>query len=334
MATESAKIVRFHQLGGPEVLSIDEMPMPQPGPGEVRMRVQAIGINNSDILFRQGLYLVRPDLPSKIGYEASGIIEAVGPDVEHELIGNQYSVVPSFILGQYGTYGEVAILPVLAMTPYPDNLSFTEAASIWMSYMAAYGALIYYGGIKAQDYVVITAASSSAGIAAMQVARAEGATTIGTTRNRAKKEELLALGFDHVIVMNEDDFVAEVFQITKDLGARIIYDAISGQGVVDLARVAAHNGTIFLHGILSREPTPFPFIQAISKGISLRGYTFYEFIYDSTVRAEAERYINEHLQDGRFRPKIDRVFHFDQIVEAHRYMESNAQVGKVVVTVP
>lgn len=334
MAQDTVKMVRFHQVGGPEVLSIDELPLPKPGPGEVRLRVHAIGLNRAELLFRQGVYLVRPELPSKNGYEASGVVEAVGPDVEQTLIGNSYSVVPSFVLGQYGVYGEVAILPVHALVAYPNNLSYPEAASVWMAYMTAYGALVYYSVIKPGDVVIITAASSSVGIAAIQMARAQGAITIATTRNRDKKDKLQALGAHHVIVINEDDLVAETSKITGDMGAKIVFDAVGGHGVEDLLRATAHGGTVFIHGILSLEPTLFPFIQAVSKGISMRGYTFFEFIYNPTIRAEAEQYIYTRLQDGRFKPIIDRIFHLEQIAEAHRYMESNAQIGKIVVTVP
>ncbi|MDB6108710.1 MAG: Quinone oxidoreductase, partial [Pedosphaera sp.] len=123
MPTKTAKIVRFHALGGPEVLQIDELPLPQPGKGEVRLRVKAIGLNRAESMFRQGQYLQEPVLPAKLGYEAAGVVEAVGPDVDASWAGKTVSTVPAFLLTDYGVYGEAAIVPEHALAEYPRNLS-------------------------------------------------------------------------------------------------------------------------------------------------------------------------------------------------------------------
>ena len=111
MAADTVKIVRFHALGGPEVLQLDELPLPEPGHGEARLRIKAIGLNRAEALFRQGRYVERPVLPSKVGYEASGIVEAVGPGVDQSWVGKAASVIPAFSLNAYGTCGEVAVVP-------------------------------------------------------------------------------------------------------------------------------------------------------------------------------------------------------------------------------
>src|ERR1700678_1276545 len=195
----SVKIVRFHQTGGPEVLQLDELPLPDPAAGEVRLRVKAIGLNRAEVMFRTGRYLVEPKLPSKLGYEASGTVEAVGPGVDQSWIGKTVSTVPAFPANAYGVYGEVAIVPVRAIAAYPDRLTYEEGTSIWMQYTTAYGALIHQGRVAKGDFVLITAASSSVGIAAIEIAKAEGAISIATTRTSKKKRELLSLGADHVI---------------------------------------------------------------------------------------------------------------------------------------
>jgi NADPH:quinone reductase-like Zn-dependent oxidoreductase len=138
----TVKIVRFHQTGGAEVLKLDELPLPEPATGEVRIRVKAIGLNRAEVMFRLGRYLVQPELPAKLGYEASGIVEAVGPGVDRSWIGKTVSTVPAFAADKYGVYGEVAIVPVHAIAVYPDKLSYEEGTSIWMQYLTAYGALI------------------------------------------------------------------------------------------------------------------------------------------------------------------------------------------------
>lgn len=334
MPNSSVQIVRFHTTGGPEVLQIEKAPLPEPGKGEARLRVHAIGLNRAEIMFRTGAYLVEPVFPSKIGYEASGIVEAVGPGVDKSMIGKKYSTVPCFDLGKYGVYGEVAIVPADALAKYPEKLSYAEATSIWMQYITAYGALVHYGKLAKNNVVVITAASSSVGIAAIQVARAEGAISIAVTRTAKKKAELLKHGADHVIVTSEEDLPARVRQITHGAGANIVFDPIAGKGVEILADTLAPGGILFEYGNLSNEiVTPFPLFPALLKGLSVRGYTLFEILAQPEVRAKAEKYVFENLQKGVLKPVIAKTFAFENIVDAHRYMESNEQMGKIVVTV-
>ncbi len=329
----AVKIVRFHQTGGPEVLQLDEVPLPEPAAGEVRLRVKAIGLNRAEVMFRMGKYLVEPKLPSKLGYEASGTIEAVGPDVDRNWIGKTVSTVPAFLLSTYGVYGEVAIVPVNAIALYPEKLSYEEGTSIWMQYLTAYGALIQQGHLAKGDFVVITAASSSVGIAAIEIAKAEGAISIATTRTSRKKAELFALGAGQVIATEEEDLVGRVNEITSGKGARIIFDPIGGKGLEALAAAAANSGIIFEYGALSTEPTPFPLFSVLSKHLTIKGYTLFEIVTDPAVFPKAKQYIFDHLASGEFKPRIDKTFPLSKIVEAHRYMESNAQIGKIVVAV-
>ncbi|HTW22661.1 MAG TPA: zinc-dependent alcohol dehydrogenase family protein [Candidatus Baltobacteraceae bacterium] len=336
MATGSngtAKIVRFHSTGGPEVLKIEELPIPQPGKAEVRLRVQALGLNRAEVMFRKGQYLENPTFPSKLGYEASGVVDAVGPDVDKKWIGKNASTVPAFLMTQYGVYGEVAIVPLSAIAEYPDKLTPEEGTSIWMQYLTAYGALILHGKITKGDFVIITAASSSVGLAAIEMVNAEGAVSIAVTRKSAKKDALRKAGAAHVIASEDEDFVARVNEITGGKGARVIFDPIGGKGLETLAQAAALGGTIFEYGALAPEPTPFPLFAALGKGLSIRGYTLREVLFDPKLRETAEKYVFDRVASGKFKPVVDRVFPLSEIVEAHRYMESNQQLGKIVVKV-
>jgi hypothetical protein len=202
---DTVKIVRFHEAGPADVLRLDDLPLPEPGPGEVRLRVRAIGLNRAEVMFRNARYPIDPMFPSNLGYEAAGIVEAIGPNVEPSLLGRTMSSVPSFRANEYGVYGEVAILPVTALAVYPAHLSYEEGASIWMQYITAWGALVHFGRLAPDEHVLITAASSSVGIAAIDVARAQGSISIATTRTAEKKEQLVALGADHVIVTDHED---------------------------------------------------------------------------------------------------------------------------------
>lgn len=332
MAIETAKVVRFHMTGGPEVLKIEEEQIPEPGKGEVRLNVKAIGLNRAEVMFRKGQYLEPPVLPSKLGYEAAGIVAAVGPEVDKSWLGKNASTVPAFLMQKYGVYGEVAIVPADALAAYPDKLTPEEGTSIWMQYLTAYGALIEHARITKGDFVLITAASSSVGIAAIEMAKAEGAISIATTRTSKKKATLTEVGAAHTIATGEEDLVARVNQITGGKGARVIFDPIGGKGIELLAQAAAPGGTIFEYGALAPEPTPFPLFAALAKGLSIRGYTLREILFEPKLRAKAEKYVFERIQAGDFKPRIDRVFPLAKIVDAHRYMESNEQIGKIVVT--
>jgi NADPH:quinone reductase-like Zn-dependent oxidoreductase len=333
VANETAKVVRFHALGGPDVLKIEEEPIPEPGRGEVRLNVKAIGLNRAEVMFRRGEYLESPSLPSKLGYEAAGVVAAVGPGVDKSWLGKKASTVPAFLMTQYGVYGEVAIVPASALAAYPQKLTPEQGTSIWMQYLTAYGALIAYAQITKRDFVIITAASSSVGIAAIEMVKAEGAISIATTRTSKKKATLAEVGANHVIATQEEDCLARVKEITSGKGARVIFDPIAGKGVGLLAQAAAFGGTIFEYGALAPEATPFPLFTALRKGLSVRGYTLREILSVPDLRAKAEQYVFDHVKAGNFKPRIDRVFPFAQIVEAHRYMESNEQIGKIVVSV-
>jgi NADPH:quinone reductase-like Zn-dependent oxidoreductase len=227
----------------------------------------------------------------------------------------------------------VAIVPVGAIAEYPSRLSNEEGTSIWMQYLTAYGALIAQGHVAKGDFVLITAASSSVGLAAIEIARAEGAVSIATTRTSAKKAELFSAGADYVIATEEEDLVARVNEITGGKGARIVFDPVAGKGLEILAAAAAPNGIIFEYGALAAEATPFPLFAVLSKHLTVKGYTLFELVSDPAAVAIAKKYVFDKLAAGEFKPRVDKTFPLSEIVAAHRYMESNAQIGKIVVVV-
>ena len=329
------KVVRFHEVGGPEVLKIEDVAVPQPGKGEVRLKVEAIGLNRAESMFYRGQYVYQPKLPAGLGYEAAGVVEAVGPDVDKGWIGKRVSVVPAFSLNEYGMVGEEVLAPVAALGEYPAKLSPIEGAAIWMQYLTAYGALVDIAHVAQGDFVLIPAASSSVGIAAIEITRAEGGIPIATTRKSDKKAELTKLGADHVIATEEEDLVASVGEITGGKGARVIFDPVAGPFLEKLADAAQPGGIIFQYGALSMQPTPLPLFAVLMKGLWIRGYTLLEFTHspNPTKLEAAKKYVYDRLADGRFQPKIAKTFPLAQSKEAYQYLESNQQIGKVVVTV-
>jgi NADPH2:quinone reductase len=153
---ETVKVVRFHTIGDAEVLQIEDLPPQEPGPGEIRLKVKAIGLNRAEVMFRTGQYLEQPEFPSRIGIEAAGIVDAVGPDVSNVSVGQQVSVATGQSIGRYGTYGESAIVPAVSAIPYPDNLTAEEAASIWVQYLTAYFAFVDLGNVQPGHLELIT----------------------------------------------------------------------------------------------------------------------------------------------------------------------------------
>jgi NADPH2:quinone reductase len=328
-----SRIVRFHQVGGPDVLKIEEVETPPPGPGEVALQVKAIGVNRAESMFRTGRYIEDAVFPARLGYESAGVVTEVGPGVEGVAVGDAVSVIPPLSITRWGSYGETAIVPASAVVKHPASLSWVEAAAIWMQYVTAYGALIELGKLKRGDTVLITAASSSVGLAAIQVARSVGAIAIAATRTSAKRVALLEAGASHVIATEEEDLVARAAEITEAAGVQLAFDPIGGPLLDQIAELMAPHGLVIEYGALSPEPTPFPLFPVLAKFLTVHGYQYKEVVTAPERLERAKRFILDGLASGALKPVIDRVFAFDQIIEAHRYLESNQQFGKIVVTV-
>jgi NADPH:quinone reductase-like Zn-dependent oxidoreductase len=326
-----ARAVRFYQTGGPEVLKIENVDVPQPGEGEVRIAVKALGLNRAESMFRLGQYLEDPKFPARLGYEAAGTIDAVGPGVTGLKPGDAVSTIPSFSQNQYGVYGDLVIVPAIAVAKHPPNLSWTDAAAIWMQYLTAYGALIDIAKLTTGDTILIPAASSSVGLAAIQIANLVGARAIALTRKSNKRDHLTKLGATHVIATEEQDLVAEVKHLTDGKGARVAFDPVGGPTVAKLIAALAMHGILFQYGALSPEPTPLPLFDVLAKCLTIRGYVLFEVVSDPARLKRGIDFVVTGLSSGKLKPVIAKTFPFEQIVEAHRYLESNQQIGKIVV---
>lgn len=327
-----ARVVRIQSQGGPEVLQIEEMDVGEPGPGEVRVKVEAVGLNRAEAMYRAGRYPVPCRLPSRMGYEGAGTIAALGPGVEGFEVGQRVCVLPMTTPAQ-GLWAEEAIVPARVLLPAPPALTPAEAASIWMQYMTAY-AIIEVADIGIGDGVIIRAASSSVGIAAIQLANWAGSVSIACTRTSDKKQALLDQGVAHVIATEEEDLVARVMEITGGKGARTAFDPVGGPYVDTLAQALAPRGILFVYGGLSEQPTPYPHWPCAMKGLSMRGWVASEIWNHPHRFKAAQEKILAGLAGGQLKPVIAKEFHgLDKIAEANAYLESNQQVGKVVVTI-
>ncbi len=327
-----SKVARFHQTGGPEVLQLDSIELSPPQADEVLLKINSIGLNRAEVMFRSGQYLETPTLPARLGYEASGIIEQVGSNVSQFNVGDKVNVIPSFSMNQYGTYAEKAVLPVQAIVKQPANISDNEAAAVWMQYLTAWGALVDIGELAEGQTVLISAASSSVGLAAIQIANQVGATPVAITRTAEKKDLLLKHGAKHVIVSESEKIAEQVQMITSGKGADMVFDPVAGPALNELANACGRFAQIFVYGALSTENTMFPLFAALAKGLSFRGYTLFEITQDAERLQRGVEFIDKGLTAGHLKPIIAKTFSLDDIVAAHQYMESNQQFGKIIVT--
>jgi NADPH:quinone reductase len=305
-----------------------------PGPGELRLRVHAFGLNRAEAMFRSGKYLEQPKLPGRLGYEAAGTVEAIGEGVTGFAVGDKVSTIPAFSMNRYNVYGEQAIVPAAATVKHPDNLSWEHAAAIWMQYVTAYGGLIDVARLVPGDAVIITAASSSVGLAAIQIANAAGAISIAATRTSAKREALLGHGAQHVITTEDQDLAEEVKRITGGNGARVTFDPVAGAGVETLAQAAAQGGVIILY---LRCAGPFgdavPAVRGAQEGADLTWQDAVRGGWQPRADGEGETICAGRAGERRAEADRRENFPFEKIVDAHRFMESNEQIGKIIVIV-
>jgi NADPH:quinone reductase-like Zn-dependent oxidoreductase len=325
-----ARIVRFHAFGGPGALRLDELEVGEPGPGEARIRVGAFGLNRVEAYFRAGEFMPPGQLPSTIGYEAAGVIEAVGPGVSEWCPGDRIATLFGLEMDRYGTNGEVILYPADMLVAVPPGQSLTQAAASWMQYGTAYG-LVDVGQIAAGDTVVINAASSSVGLAAIQIARAEDALPIAITRTRDKADALLAQGAAHVIVSDEEDVPARIMEITGGAGARLAFDAVAGAPLADLLSAMAPRGTVIVYGMLGGFSFELMLPVLMLGNLALHGFSADRLIRDPADRARMIGYVSRELASGALSPVIDSTFDISQVAEAHGRLESNRQLGKIVV---
>lgn len=326
-----AKVVRFHAIGGPEVLHVDDIDVAKPAADEVRIAVKAIGLNRVESMFRSGSFYL-PTLPSKIGYEAAGIIETIGSNVNDFAVGDRVAALPGLSMEQYGTYGELILYPANMLAKIPDEQSMSAAAATWMQYLTAY-ALITVGDIKRGDTVVITAASSSVGLAAIQIANAAGAIPIAVTRGSEKASGLRMHGAAHVVVSDNQDVTKAILDITGGRGANVAFDALGGQPLATLLNAMAPKGIVILYGSLAGGEVTLSLQSVMLRSLTMRGFAANELFADPNLIKNATDYIYAGLASGKLNPIIDRIFSLKDIVDAHRYLDSNSQIGKIVVIV-
>jgi NADPH:quinone reductase-like Zn-dependent oxidoreductase len=284
-------------------------------------------------MWRTGVYVEPVNLPARLGYEVSGVVDAVGAEVTHVAVGDMVSTVPSFSMNDYGMYGELVLAPAHAVVKHSTPISFEDAVAIWNVFITPYAAFVEGGRVVAGNTILIPAASSGVGIGAIQVAKMIGAVPIALTRTSAKKAQLLEIGAAHVIATDEEDLVAEVMRITEGKGADFVFDPVGGPTFSKLIEATANAGTVLVYGELSPEVTPLPMLRVLAKRITIHGYNLFTTTTTPELQKAAVDFILDGLAKGKLKTLIAQRFKFDDMVEAHRVLEKNQHIGRLVVNV-
>jgi NADPH:quinone reductase-like Zn-dependent oxidoreductase len=315
------------------VLHLEDTLVGEPGLGEVRLDIRAIGLNRTEVTLRSGRSPIKPSLPTSIGWEAAGVIDEVGPNVENWRSGDRVALVPAYGAAQYALYSEVAIAPARSLVAIPDDQTFEQAAATWAAFGTAWAGLISVGNLKHGDTVLISAASSSVGLAAIQTAIRVGARPIALTRTSQKSDELLAHGAAQVLAVEEVDVVQAVKELTGGKGAELVLDAVGGPGFSKLAEATATGGVLILYGALSAEPTVIPPFQVFARDLTIRGFALTNLARKDEHLAAVKQFVGEGISDRSLVPTIARTFKFDEIIDAHRFLEASNHTGKSVVSI-
>jgi NADPH:quinone reductase-like Zn-dependent oxidoreductase len=319
-----AKYIRIHEGAGIDRLHLDDLPMPEPDNDEVRIRVEAFSLNYGDFGLMEGDYPFTVELPSTFGDEACGVVDAIGPRAKTFKVGDRVGTLPWMNDG-YGVNGEFAIVPEYYVAPCPEKLSANEGASIWVQYMTAYYGMYTAANIHPGDVLLNCAASSSAGIAATQLAKLAGATVIGTTRGNDNIE-------DYVISTSTDDVSARILDITGGRGVRVVYDPVGGPLTQQYAAGLGHKAIVLLYGSMSEQDTVVPINEMIQKSAIMQPHSVYSYINDPELKAEAIKFISDALNDGRLATCVDRSFPLADFRAAYEYQwAAKNRRGKILI---
>ena len=320
------KAIRFHETGGPEVLRIEELPLPEPGPGQALVRHTAIGVNFIDTYHRTGLYKL--PLPSGLGVEAAGVVEAVGQGVAHVAAGDRVA----YVARPPGAYAEAAAVPADRLVRIPEGVSDEVAAAAMLKGMTAWMLLRRIHAVKPGENVLFHAAAGGVGLIAVQWLRALGARTIATVGSDEKGRLALAAGATDVIVYTREDFVKRVRELTKGEGVPVVYDSVGRTTFEGSLDCLAPMGLMVSYGNASGPVPPFELAQLAAKG-SL--FVTRPTLFSYTARREdletGARELFGVIRSGQVRIDVKHRWPLAQAADAHRALEGRHTTGSIVL---
>jgi NADPH:quinone reductase-like Zn-dependent oxidoreductase len=327
--------------GDVDVLKIETRPDPVPDKGEVLIRVKAAGLNFADILARQGLYPDAPAKPCVVGYEVSGVVEAVGDGVDRSPVGK-----PVIAMTHFGGQAELVVVSVKQIFDKPEQLSFEQGAAIPVNYLTAWALLVTMGGLKKEESVLIHNAGGGVGLAALDIAKHIGAKTYGTA-SASKHEFLKQRGLDHAIDYRGQDWLPVLMDLTDNRGVELVIDPLGGSSLKKSYRALRTTGRMGVFGMstasasgirgklralkaLMQTPKFHP-LALMNRNRGVFGLNLGHMWGEGEKVAGWTENILRGIHEGWIQPHVDRAFPFDQIAEAHRYIEARKNIGKVVL---
>jgi NADPH2:quinone reductase len=321
-----AKVVRFHEAGGPEVLRIEEAEVGQPGPGEVRLRHGAVGCNFADTYFRSGYYPVQP--PCGIGVEGAGIVEALGEGVTTVAVGDRVAYNGSPL----GAYSTERVMPAAPLFKLPEGTSFeTAAASTMRGLSATYWLLKTDPRLKAGDTILLHAAAGGVGLLAIQLAKLIGLRVIGTVSSEEKAAKAREMGCDEIVFYRREDVAARVKELTGGEGVQTVFDSVGADTFAGSLKSLRRRGVLVGCGTASG---PFPPIDAMQLAMQGSVYftrpAFADYYADPAERAELAAFWFDHLSSGRVKVEIGQRYALEDCVQAHRDLEAGKSIGSSV----
>jgi len=324
-----AKVIRFYEAGGPEVLRVEQQPAGKPGDGEVRVRHIAVGLNFADTYFRQGYYPV--PLPNGMGVEASGVIEAVGPNVNGYRVGDRVTYTGSPL----GAYSTERVMPIGSLIKLPVDITHETAAAMTMRGLsAAYWMLKTNPWMKKGDTVLLHAAAGGVGLIAVQWAKLLGLRVIGTVSSIHKAEIAKAHGCDEIIFYHSEDVATRVRDLTGGEGVTTVFDTVGKDTFEASLKSLKRRGVLVGCGTASG---PFPPIDALK--LAMQGSVYFtrpalaDYIAEPAERAELAGALFDHVASGRIKIEINQRYDLDDAVQAHRDIEAGKTTGSSIFVI-
>lgn len=312
-------------------LSLEEFDEPPPGPGEVRLRVEAFALNWGDMnLMRDKYSFSFPSLPARIGIEASGIVDKLGPGVEGIYEGRRYCTLPYFYYNR-GVSSESVVIDARYITPAPEGMSAVESASIWMQYLTAYFPVVEISNAGPGKTILATAATSTAGTAALEIGRIHGATMIGTTRFSRNEDYLREVGANHVFVEG-GDLASLIRNATSGRGIDAAFDCVGAGMIRQYSPALAKGARIFFYGFLDTRFPDLPLVDMFQANALFHPYSLFNYVEDPQMCKKGKSFVYQALAAGLIGPRIDRVYPMEGYRDAWDYLkEPREKHGKVVV---
>ncbi|MFM5913858.1 quinone oxidoreductase [Chakrabartia godavariana] len=321
-----ARAVRFHEVGGPEVLRVEDVQVGEPGPGEVRIRHHAVGCNFADTYFRSGYYPVQP--PCGIGVEGAGTIEAVGDGVTGFSVGDRVAYNGSPL----GAYATERVMPAAPLFKLPDAISFEDAAASTMRGLSAtYWLAKTNPRMKAGDTILLHAAAGGVGLLAIQLAKLMGLRVIGTVSSEEKAEKAKAFGCDEIIFYRREDVAARVKDLTDGQGVETVFDSVGKDTFEASLKSLKRRGVLVGCGTASGPIPPIDAFQMMLQGsVYFTRPAFADYYADPAERAELSSLWFGHLAAGRIQVEIGQRYALDDCVAAHRDLEAGKTIGSSI----